>query len=113
MLRTASSMVGEGHAPLLHQLLEMVVIRGAHHFHVHARAHGLERGLGGIRRVPMPHHFGDGFVVAHHDAVELPLVAQHLAQRELVAAGGHAVQSVEGGHEGGRAGLAAAWKGGR
>ena len=40
-----------------------------------------------------------GVVVADDEAVELPLAAQHPAERERVGRRGDAVDGVEGGHE--------------
>ena len=43
--------------------------------------------------------------VAHHEALEAPLAAEHVAQEEAVGGGGHVVQLHVGAHEGADSGL--------
>ena len=76
-----------------------------HHVHFHAGGDGLTRGRGGIERDAVIDQLHHGGVVADDEAVEAPLAAQHLRQKEWIRACRHAIEGVEGAHHGGRAGL--------
>ena len=81
--------------------------------HVHADA-GLRCLAGGVLPVfgdAVGHQLRDAGVVADHQALEAPFVAQEVAQQPVVGGGGAAVQIAEGGHDAGGACLDARQKG--
>jgi hypothetical protein len=52
-----------------------------------------------VVRDAVEHDLPDGGPVAPDQALEIPLVAQHRREREVVGARRHPVDGVEGGHE--------------
>ena len=98
-------MAGLGDLPLLHQSGQMAGEQPAHHLHVDAGHQGLASRIGLIGRDAVGQQLPDRLVVADDEAVELPLVAKHLGERERVGRGGHAVDGVERAHDVSRAGL--------
>ena len=76
----------------------MIGVGRALHLHVHAGRDRLHGHVGQVLRVAVADHLGHRVPVAHDEALEAPLVAQHLAQQEPAARGGNAVDLVERGH---------------
>ena len=96
---------GYGDTPGPDQSREIVHVDPADHIHIHA---SLERELARIGARPrdaVVAELFDGRPVAHHEAVEAPLAAQHRGHEPGARGARDAADLVEGGHDGSRTGL--------
>ena len=90
---------GFGHLAGVHQIRQMVVVKTADHIHFHAGQKRFTRGGRGVIRDAMGNQLGDGGPIAVNESLESPFLAQDLFDREVIRGGGHAVQSIERGHD--------------
>ena len=90
---------------LLEQLGDLGVVEVGHHVHLDTGFQRLLRGGGGIERDAVVGQFHHRGVVADHEAVEAPFLAQDLVHQVRIGGGRHAVERVERAHHRGRAGL--------
>ena len=94
-----------GNFPGLEQRRQARAVAVADHFHVDTGGESHGGGLGLVGGVTVLDQFIDRVPVAHHEALEAPLFAQHLGERETVAGGGHTVETVESAHQRGDTGV--------
>jgi hypothetical protein len=100
-------LVHRGHRQFVfrQQLRDLRVVEVGHHVHLHARFQRLFRGRGGVQRDAVMGQFHHRRVVADHEAVEAPFLAQDLVHQVRIGRGGHAVERVERAHHRRRARL--------
>ena len=82
------------------KLRAVLVVETADHLHVNASGESEARGLAPVGGVAVRDHLLNGRVVAHDEAIELPLAAQNFRERERVPRRRHAVEVVERTHQG-------------
>ena len=93
------------HAPGPHLVGEMKVVEPAGEVHVDAGEEGLAGGLGAVGRDAVGDELVDRRPVRHHEAGKAPLIAQDAGEEPRVRRRRHAVQRVEGAHDGVGSGL--------
>ena len=92
------------HRAALHQIGDMADIEAALHRHIDPGQHREAGGVALILGKAMGDQFLVGGVIGEDEAAKLHLAAQYVGQQFAVGGGGHAVNLVEGGHGGERAG---------
>jgi len=91
--------------PLLHQPGQALLVAAALHVHLHAGGQAFHRRLGTVGGDAMGDEFADRIPVADDEAGKTPLTAQDTIESEGIGRSGHAVEVIEGAHQGGSAGL--------
>ncbi|MNV21021.1 hypothetical protein D3C71_1119450 [compost metagenome] len=82
-----------------HEVGQVADVQAALHAHVGAGHEGQLGGLAAVGGVAVLDELFVGRVVGHHEALELPLVAQHAGEQRGVGGRGHAADLVEGAHD--------------
>ncbi len=93
------------HLAALDQARQVLGVEAALHAQVQAGGERLGRGIAVIGGIAVRDQFHVGGVVGDHHARELPFAAQDVGQQFGIGTGRHAVDVVERGHHGDRAGI--------
>ena len=83
----------------------MRAVQAALHAHIQAGVESQLRGFTVVAGVAMRDQFEIGGVIGHHEATEFPFVAQDHRHQLVVGRSRHAIDVVEGTHDGQRAGI--------
>ena len=99
------SLIDHSHGNLARadQPRQLGVVKVRHHVDIDAGGDGLSGSRRRVERDAVIDQLHDGGVVADDEPVEAPLPAQNLTQKKWIGAGRHAIEGVEGAHDGGGA----------